>query len=374
MAERATSVETAETLTSQYGVEHTEGRKKQRLRGFLDLARSRSRWLLIVVSILVYLAATVLFFSTTEGWSLVQCIYFAIVVVTTVGYGDFLPTSNRSKIATIVMAHFALIIVAFAISEVVTIVQSKANKALRTDEKGLGIFNKDAAKKRRRYRSLLSFLCYLIILLVGTVVFAIFIDWEKDTGNRWLNGLYLTVITVTTIGFGDFSPAGHPCLKAFGCLLMIIGIPSAASFLTLLTQLIFGEAHEEKHLKVIRDRLTARKFEELNGWVKEMRADGLGNYRNQGENQVSRFEYLCFVLVKNGVVNLSSIKQVMMNLDEIDTTGTGFISLDDVQRSTSHFSKRHTISVVTEVQSERTPLSSIAVESICLDSDPELVQ
>lgn len=371
MADTATPIAAA-ALTPHSGEEKMESCKDHQLQGFLDLARSRSRWVLIGVSIFVYLAATVLFFSYAEDWSFVQCLYFAIVVVTTVGYGDFLPTSNISKIATILMAHVALIIVAFAISEVVSFVQSKATKALKADDRGLGIFNKDAAKCRRRYRSLLSLFLYLSVLMVGTIMFANFIEWDKDAGDKWLNGLYLTVITVTTIGFGDFSPAGHPGLKVFGCFLMLIGIPAAASFLTLLTQLIFGEAHEEKHLKVIQDRLTAKKFEELNGWVKEIRADGVGNYRNQGENQVSRFEYLCFVLVKNGVVNMSSIKKVMVNLDDIDTTGTGFISLDDVRRSRSVLCKKQASCRVTETQSEKTPLSSAAGDSVCLDVNSEV--
>merc|ERR1712139_82456 len=63
------------------------------------------------------------------------------------------------------------------------------------------------------------------------------------------------------------------------------------------------------------------------------RAEGVGNYRNQGENQISRFEYLCFMLVKDDVVELKNIKNVMKNFDAIDSTGTGFIGLEDVQCS-----------------------------------------
>lgn len=292
-----------------------------------------------------------------------DCIYFAIVVVTTVGYGDLLPTSDGSKIATVIIVHVALITAAFAISETISLAKHVAMKALRADDMGLGIFNKRASRWRSRYRSFLSLVFYLSILVAGTLVFSNCISWGEDAGNKWVNGLYLTVITVTTIGFGDFSPVDTPALKTFGCLLMLIGIPAAASFLTLLTHQVFGEVHDELHLRVIRDRLTPLKFKGLTSWVRGMRAAGVGNYRNQGEDQVSRFEYLCFVLVKNGVVTVNNIHEVMKNLDEIDTTGTGFLSLDDVEASHSRFhsdashfrsESRYATPHVTE---ERTPLS-----------------
>jgi len=140
---------------------------------------------------------------------------------------------------------------------------------------------------------------------------------------------------VTTIGFGDFSPADTHGLKMFGCFLMLIGIPAAASALTLLTQMVFGEIRDEVHLKVIQDRMTDEKFEAVNDFVKQMRATGIGNYRNQGDDLISRFEYLSFVLVQNDVIDVQHLQDVMRNFDEIDISQTGFIGLSDVQCAAS---------------------------------------
>jgi hypothetical protein len=207
------------------------------------------------------------------------------------------------------------------------------------DESSLGIFNTEAIRRRSRSRSLMAFSFYLLVLAIGTLVFALAVDWgeagESD-GSKWLNGLYLTVITVTTIGFGDFSPAsGGRGLQIFGIFLMLIGIPATASALTLFTRMIFGEINDALRLRVILGRMTINKAECVDDFVGEMRENGVGKCRHQGDDLISRFEYLCFVLVEHGVVELRDIEKVMKNFDEIDNDGIGFIARTTVAKSDS---------------------------------------
>merc|ERR1712070_1368502 len=100
----------------------------------------------------------------------------------------------------------------------------------------------------------------------------------EDSGNEWINGLYLTVITVTTIGFGDFSPQETDGLKFFSCALMIIGIPASAAALSLGTQMVFGEQRASIRLKLLQAELDQTSFEGLNEFVRNMRTEGVGNY------------------------------------------------------------------------------------------------
>ncbi len=48
------------------------------------------------------LAIGTIFYWRVEGWSLLDSLYFSVVVLTTVGLGDFAPETNAGKLFTIV--------------------------------------------------------------------------------------------------------------------------------------------------------------------------------------------------------------------------------------------------------------------------------
>ena len=41
-----------------------------------------------------------IFYHIVEKWSWINSVYFSVITLTTVGYGDLLPTTNASKIFT----------------------------------------------------------------------------------------------------------------------------------------------------------------------------------------------------------------------------------------------------------------------------------
>ena len=65
----------------------------------------------------VLLLTGTIFYWLTEDWTLVQSLYFSVVTLTTVGYGDLTPTSDYSRIFTIVYIFLGLgVLVAFVSS------------------------------------------------------------------------------------------------------------------------------------------------------------------------------------------------------------------------------------------------------------------
>lgn len=49
----------------------------------------------------VILAIGTVFYMVVEGWSVVDALYFTVVTLTTIGYGDLHPTTDLSKLFTI---------------------------------------------------------------------------------------------------------------------------------------------------------------------------------------------------------------------------------------------------------------------------------
>jgi voltage-gated potassium channel len=56
---------------------------------------------LFIVVLFLLLSGT-LFYSSIEGWSIIDSLYFSVITLTTIGYGDLHPTSALSRIFTIV--------------------------------------------------------------------------------------------------------------------------------------------------------------------------------------------------------------------------------------------------------------------------------
>ncbi|MEI5908007.1 potassium channel family protein [Bacillus spongiae] len=56
---------------------------------------------LFSLTIVTLLSGTI-FYSTVEGFSLIDALYFSVITLTTVGYGDLSPQTDFGKIFTII--------------------------------------------------------------------------------------------------------------------------------------------------------------------------------------------------------------------------------------------------------------------------------
>jgi hypothetical protein len=50
--------------------------------------------------VVTMLASGTLFYRRVEGWDLLDSLYFSVITLTTVGYGDFSPSTTTGKIFT----------------------------------------------------------------------------------------------------------------------------------------------------------------------------------------------------------------------------------------------------------------------------------
>jgi voltage-gated potassium channel len=69
----------------------------------------------IALMVVVLLAAGTIFYSNVEGWSVLDAMYFSLITLTTVGYGDFAPRTVEGKLFTMVYLVLGIgVIVSFA--------------------------------------------------------------------------------------------------------------------------------------------------------------------------------------------------------------------------------------------------------------------
>jgi voltage-gated potassium channel len=67
---------------------------------FLDvLFDRRTRPMIIYVVLMIVLGAAI--YHWLEGWSWLDSVYFVVITLTTIGYGDFAPTTPVTKLITI---------------------------------------------------------------------------------------------------------------------------------------------------------------------------------------------------------------------------------------------------------------------------------
>lgn len=79
-------------------------------RGWSD---TEFRGILYLVSVVI--GGGAMFYRFVESWSWVDSVYFTVITLTTVGYGDLNPTTTASKLFTVVLILVGLgVIVTFA--------------------------------------------------------------------------------------------------------------------------------------------------------------------------------------------------------------------------------------------------------------------
>jgi voltage-gated potassium channel len=86
--------------------------------GFWDTLRTSlndARFRALLVNVVLLLAIGSVFYWQVEGWSLFDSLYFCVITLCTVGYGDFAPTTTLGRGFTIIYVFLGIgMIVAFA--------------------------------------------------------------------------------------------------------------------------------------------------------------------------------------------------------------------------------------------------------------------
>lgn len=79
--------------------------------------------------VVVTLLSGTIFYNQIEGWNLLDSLYFSVVTLTTIGYGDLSPSTATSKIFTIVYIFVGLGIILAFVNTVAERAMERSRKA-----------------------------------------------------------------------------------------------------------------------------------------------------------------------------------------------------------------------------------------------------
>jgi len=91
----------------------------------------------LLILMLSLLAGGTYFYWDHEGWSIIDSLYFSVMTMSTIGYGDFAPTTPFSKIFTIIFSLLSIGVFVAVVSKIVTIIlaEKKAYKDRKQHKK-----------------------------------------------------------------------------------------------------------------------------------------------------------------------------------------------------------------------------------------------
>ncbi|KAG1347109.1 two pore potassium channel c [Cocos nucifera] len=167
-----------------------------------------------IVGVSLYVSIGVIIYMVRSGsfkghntFRLVDALYFSIVTLCTIGYGDIVPDTEFTKLFTCAFILVGFGFVDILLNGLVTYVLDKQEAVLLSsmDEGRRNMvfqtYIMDVKKGRMRVRMKVALALGVVIgcIAVGTIMVHVL------EGLNWLDSFYLSVTSVTTVGYGDYT-------------------------------------------------------------------------------------------------------------------------------------------------------------------------
>ncbi|GMJ04035.1 tandem-pore K+ channel 3, CA2+ ACTIVATED OUTWARD RECTIFYING K+ CHANNEL 6 [Hibiscus trionum] len=283
------------------------------------IVRQAFIWLIIYVltGIVMFLVSGG--FKDTETFKPLDALYFIVVTLCTIGYGDIVPDTTFTKLFTCFFILIGFGFIDILLNGLVTYICDRQESVLLStvDENRFNTMVQtymiDKAKGRMRIRMKVSLALGVVIgcIAIGTVA-AHFLE-----NLDWVNSFYLAVTSVTTVGYGDiaFTTLTGRCFAVLWLLVSTLAVARAFLYLT--------ELRIEK-----RNRKIAK-------WVlqKKMTLGDLVAADLDNDGSISKSEFVIYKLKEMGRVSEKDILQICNQFDALDSSNCGKITVADLMDS-----------------------------------------
>mmetsp|Transcript_30673 Transcript_30673/g.55823 ORF Transcript_30673/g.55823 Transcript_30673/m.55823 type:complete len:372 (+) Transcript_30673:192-1307(+) len=263
-----------------------------------------------------------------ETWDFTTATFFLMVTLTTVGYGVPSPTSQASRLFTIVFVLFGISIVAVALVEVANFFIEKREALVKKTRaemiKNAAENQKPGASSgslkgkeggRSKFKAFLA--AHPIIGVTGNlVVYALFFGAVYSGIEGWplVDGIYFTIITGTTVGYGDLVPS-----TTGGMWWSVFFLPFAVIFvstnLSEFASILLGKSEDTK-LKALLEV--------------DLSLEALLNMDQDGDGEITEFEFMKFMMTTAGMADEDTLDSLHKRFQEMDADGSGSLTREDI--------------------------------------------
>lgn len=266
---------------------------------------------LVIGSACFYLVRDQIVGKKTNG--ILDSLYFCIVTMTTVGYGDLVPDSVASKLLACVFVFSGMAIVALFVSNAANYLVEKQEalliKALnRRNNSGEHQMGKEIEANRVKYKFLVATGALAMLIIVGTLILSMV---EKLS---IIDAFYCVCATITTLGYGDKS-FSTTVGRVFAIFWILVSTVCVAQFF-----LYLAEMHAEHRQRALVNWVLTRKLTFV-----DLEAADLDD-----DDVVSSAEFVIYKLKEMGKINQEDVALVMDEFENLDFDQSGDISKSDL--------------------------------------------
>ena len=262
----------------------------------------------VPVLALAYVTVGILSFCLMEGWSLTDSVYYIATTVTTVGYGDIQPTKTASKLFFVFYILCGLFIAAAAIGYVFEKVTSKAFYESAIEHYLFAGLDKSMGNLQRKM--LVRVLWVTTIVVVGAIILSVI------NGFNVVDGIYVSVASATSIGYGDLKMSSHPAARWFIAIFVVVATLSMATLLASFAVLWMEYEHRRRVEATVLQGVSLKMLKAMD---------------HDHDGEVTRDEYLSFLLIKLAGVNPKLIDKLNDLFDEADVDENGILDVNDIR-------------------------------------------